>query len=422
MRKLLCCLLIAVMVFSMTGCQNKGPKPTDTAPTTNLMEDPTGYKVTNPMKYPDYTLDDQNYTIMDLRLTAVQAARDILSINWSIAEGISYNKTGPVSNKLFMHAADTTYAGLLYSNASTGLFQFMEYYDQETGRLLFPGSANQLKETLGASCADAMIWGLNTVCTSLTGSYYPSTMVIKNGYYPLGGITYDESLSNFTFNPTDKIIEANGASVVIQAYTMVQPADMLVSTPDNHGMMAIAAPHVVTNADGSIDMAKSYIKIQDQRGGQGQGFYEQEINGEVIQFSGRTEYNFTFEKLLEKGYIPVTTAEFMGTKAYERAMVEVDSNPTTFEQLLQATIHSNYPPAVINATLIYPDGTTYLIEKKLFSGAGDEGVPREFSLSDMFVLAKGEFLESLKDECDYTLVIEVVAANGERLTPVKITI
>ena len=422
MRKLLCCLLLATMVLSMVGCQDNTPKPTDTAPTISLMEDPTGYKVSSPMKYPDYTLDERTATVMDMRLTAVQAARDVISINWSISKGISYNKTGPVSNKLFMHEADTTYAGIIYSNASTGLFQFMEYYDQETGRLQFPGSANQLKETLGASCADAMIWGLNTVCTSLDGAYYPSTMVIKNGYYPLGSITYDESLTNFSLNPTDKIIEANGKDVVVEAYTLVLPGDMLVSTPDNHGMMAIEKSHVVTNADGSINMEKSCVKIQDQRGGQGQGFYEQEIDGEIIKFSGRTEYNFTFEKLLEKGYIPVTTAEFMGTKAYERAMVEVDSNPTTFEQLLQATIHSNYPPAVINATLVYPDGTTYLIEKKLFSGAGDEGVPRDFTLSDMHVLATGEFLENLKAECDYTLVIELVASNGERLKVAEVVI
>lgn len=422
MRKLLCCLLLAVMVFSMLGCQNTaGPKPTDTAPTTDLMADPTGYKVTNPMKYPDYTFDGTP-TVMDLRLTAVRAARDLLSINWSISTGISYNKTGPVSNKLFMHAADTTYAGVIYSNASTGLFQFMEYYDRETGRLQFPGSANQLKETLGASCADAMIWGLNTVCTSLKGSYYPSTMVIQNGYYPLGSITYDEGLTNFSFNPTDKIIEANGKDAVVEAYTLVLPGDMLVSTPDNHGMMAIEKAHVVTNADGSIDMAKSYVKIQDQRGGQGQGFYEQEINGEKIQFSGRTEYNFTFDKLLEKGYIPVTTAEFMGKKEYEAAKVSADKTPTTFEELLQTTVCCNYPPAVINATLVYPDGTTYLIEKKLFSGAEEPGVPKSLLLSEMYTLAKGEFLENLKTECDYTLVIEVVAANGERLQAVTLTL
>ena len=422
MRKLLCCLLLAAMVLSMVSCGNNGPKPTDTAPTVGLMEDPTGYKVTNPMKYPDYTLDEQTATVMDMRLTAVQAARDILSINWSIATGISYNKTGPVSNKLFMHAADTTYAGIIYSNASTGLFQFMEYYDQETGRLQFPGSANQLKETLGASCADAMIWGLNTVCTSLEGAYYPSTMVIKNGYYPLGSITYNESLTNFSLNPTDKIIEANGKDVVVEAYTLVLPGDMLVSTPDNHGMMAIEKAHVVTNADGSINMEKSYVKIQDQRGGQGQGFYEQEIDGELIQFSGRTEYNFTFQKLYEKGYFPVTTAEFLGKKPYERASATADKTPKTFEELLQTTVSCNYPMAVMNAILVYPDGTTYEIEKKLFGGAEDAGVPKSLLLSDMAALAKGEFLSGLKDECDYTLIIEIVAANGERLQAVSITI
>lgn len=421
MRKQLCFLLLVVMVFSLFGCQTQKPTPTDTAPTVDLMEDPTGYKVTHPLTYPDYTFDKEP-SIMDLRLTAVRAARDVISINWSIPAGISYNKTGPVSNKLFMHAADTTYAGVIYSNASTGLFQFMEYYDQETGRLLFPGSANQLKETLGASCADAMIWGLTTVCPSIKGAYYPSTMVIANGYYPLGGITYNEELTNFSFNPTDKIIEANGKDLVINAYTLVLPGDMLVSTPDNHGMMAIEKAHVVTNADGSIDMAKSFVKIQDQRGGQGQGFYEQEIDGELIQFSGRTEYKFTFEKLLEKGYIPVTTAEFMGTKPYEAAAVTTDQTPATFEELLKTTVSCNYPMAVMNATLVYPDGSTYLIEKKLFNGAGDEGVARQLLLSDMFVLAKGEFLNDLKDECDYTLIIEVVAANGTRFNALSLTI
>ena len=132
-------------------------------------------------------------------------------------------------------------------------------------------------------------------------------MVIQNGYYPLGEITYKESLTNFAFLPTDKIIEENGVDKVLEAYTLVQPADILVSTPDNHGMMAIERANVVKNEDGSIDLAKSFIMIQDQRGGQGQGFYEQQIDGELIQFSGRTSFKFTFEKLLEKGYIPVVS-------------------------------------------------------------------------------------------------------------------
>lgn len=420
MRKFLVLLLLSAFMLSSVGCMGK-ETPTDTAPTINLMEDPTGYKVTNPMAYPDYTFDEEPSTLQ-LRLTAVQAVQDLLSINWSISQGISYNKTGPVSNKLFMHAADTTYAGVIYSNASTGLIHFMEYYDHETGRLHFPGSANQLKETLGASCADALIWGLNTVCTSLEGPYYPSTMVIKNGYYPLGSITYDETLENFSFLPTDKIMEQNGRDVFIEAFTLVQPADILVSTPDNHGMMAIERAKVVKNEDGTVNTAESYIMIQDQRGGQGTGFYEQTIDGETIQFSGRTSYKFTFDKLLEKAYMPVTTAEFMGTKEYETASVIADRQPESFEDVLQTTVTCNYPIAVINVTLVYPDDTSYLIQKKLYGGAGDAGVPRSVLLGDLTALAKGEFLVELKDECAYTLVIEVVASNGERFEPVNLKI
>ena len=76
----------------------------------------------------------------------------------------------------------------------------------------------------------------------------------------------------------------------------------------------------------------------------------------------------------------------------------------------------------MNAILVYPDGTTYEIDKKLFSGAEDPGVPKSLLLSDMAELSNGEFLQMLKEECDYTLVIEVVAANGERLQAASITI
>ena len=138
MKRVLCFIILTALILSMFGCMQK-PLPFDTAPAVDLIEDPTGYKVTNPMAYPDYTFDEEP-TIMQLRLTAVRAVNDLLSVNWSISQGISYNKTGPVSNKLFMHQADTTYAGVIYSNASTGLVHFTEYYDHETGRLIFPAA------------------------------------------------------------------------------------------------------------------------------------------------------------------------------------------------------------------------------------------------------------------------------------------
>ena len=120
--------------------------------------------------------------------------------------------------------------------------------------------------------------------------------------------------------------------------------------------------------------------------------------------------------------MPVTTAEFMGIKEYEAAEVFADKQPETFEELLQTTVSCNYPIAVINATLEYPDGTSYLIQKKLYGGAGNAGVPKAVLLKDLAVLAKGEFLAELKEECTYNLVIEVVASNGVRFEPVKLSI
>ena len=66
---------------------------------------------------------------------------------------------------------------------------------------------------MGSSCADCLIWGWNTVCNSIVGSYYPVTMVYANGYYPVGDYTYDTSISTFNRLPTNTIIEQNGETV-----------------------------------------------------------------------------------------------------------------------------------------------------------------------------------------------------------------
>ncbi len=115
---------------------------------------------------------------------------DLLFIRWSTAESFHYQKTGPISEKIFTHEADTTYAGVLYSSASAGLFQLLEFYDHETGRLYYPDGVSKMMKVIGASCADALIWSWNTVCTSIEGLYYPNTMIYVNGYYPVGDLVY----------------------------------------------------------------------------------------------------------------------------------------------------------------------------------------------------------------------------------------
>ncbi len=409
------CLLLAVLLL-LSGCAGGSleaatdPTVLDTVPDETLgYTDVSGYQVDSPLAYPDYTFEGTPDTNA-LRQTAVRAMRDLLTVQWSSVEGIYYFKTGPVSKKFFQHQPDTTYSGVIYSNASTGIFQFMEYYDQETGRLLFPGNGDAVKKVLGSSCADCLIWAWTTVCNSVTGAYYPKTMTQPNGYIPVGGYTFDRTVENYSYLPTRDICEENGTQVMLEAYTQVLPADALVSSTDDHGMMVIEDPTVVRNEDGTVNTQESYVIIQDQRGGRGDGFYEVEENGKTLLLSGRTWAKFTFQELLDKHYIPVTTEEFMGTGAYEKAQVTVTS------QELTATVESNYPLAVVKAVLTDHTGDTYVLERKCFGGADEPGVPRTFDLSKLSALQE----LSPYEKKGYTLSIQVVVSTGERFTPIEI--
>ena len=415
--------LAAAILLLATACavqSETAPTNTETLPKQSEQVDCSDFTVPQPMQYPDYTLSKEPSTSR-LRATAVKAMKDLLSIRWSTATGISYYKTGPVSDKHFQHQPDTVYAGTLYSNASTGLFQFMEYYDQETGRLNFPGDSDELKETLGTSCADALIWSWTSVCNSISGAYYPSTMVYKNGYYPVGGYTYDYSTTSFYMLPTYTIMAQNGKDVIMEAYTHIQAADALVSTSDNHAMMATASASVVYTEDGGIDTAKSYVIIQDQRGGRGTGFYESSESGSIIYYSGRTKATYTFDQLYEKHYIPVAPAEFLGLKEYEQATVTAVGTPCeTFEDLLEMQVQSNYPLAVVNVIVSDQQGNEVVIGRTLFGGSDECGVPRTYALNKMDCLQN--FTGSPYYTPSYIIKIEVVTSTGQRFIPIELGI
>lgn len=405
-KRMISCLLAILLLFSISGCAQNNALPTE-----DSFFDPTGYKVNGIMTYPDYTFSG-NPTAQEMRQMAMKAFEDVLSVHWSISSDLIYKKTGPLSNRTFQYNADTTYAGLFYSNASTGLFQFLEYYDFETGRIRFPGTTDEFKETLGASCADAMLWGVSAVCNSISGPFYPVTMVYANGYLPVGDYTYDKNTISFNYLPTYKIIEANGKDVILDAYTKVQPGDMFTSSPANHGAMVIAAPVVVYKENGNIDLKASYITLRDQRGGGSEGGYPVEEDGQTVLYTGCTFVDFTFEKLLSKSYIPVTTAEFAGLKEYEVCEASIDVTCTSVKDLLGATVSSNYPLAVVNVIVSDAVGNSRVIDRKLFSASKRGGVPRQFALSELNCLT--EFAESKYNDPNFSVSIEVVPSTGER--------
>lgn len=407
MKKCTLFFLILSILLVFAGCVTDETVPETTVPP---------YTVPSPMAYPDYTFS-QTPDTDQLRQTAVQAMRDLLTIQWTPAEGISYYNTAG-RDKQFDYTPGTPYGGILYSGAGSGLFQFLEYYNTETGLLIYPGTGDELRKAIGSGCADSLLWSWGTVANSFSSGYYPSVMVQKNGYLPVGGYTYDPEMKSYYILSTQQIIENNGTNVILDAYTKVLPADALVSSSADHAMMVLEPPVVQHLPDGTIDAKNSYVMIQDQRGGRtSTTFYEVLDGNTTVYFNSGTYLKMTFETLISKNYIPVTLAEFTGEKTYEKAAVTTQGKACTeLKDLQNVMIESNYPLAFISVTVVDKNGNETELDKILFHGANGDGPPRTYNLSQR------ETLHTLETKNYSKLRIEVVVSTGERFTPIEIAL
>lgn len=335
-----------------------------------------------PLVRPVYTFETQPTTDA-LRQMAVRCMRDQLEIMWRAPRDLIFTTrpgkwVATSKEKTTAYLEGKIYHGLPYVRAGTGLPQWYEYYDQTTGMLHFPGDGKQLWLTLGHSCASCVVYSWYSVCTSLGGLFAQRMMVPSNGCFPVAPLKVPEDIETYLEYPTDKIIEDNGKAVLFEAYANVKPADALNTQPNNHVMMAIAPAHVVRAEDGTIDPERSYITIQDQRSGNKKhesGFYEYLENGIVERYTGRFSFDMSFQRLCDEGYIPLTTAEFMGLKPYEKATAAFDGNPDTLDGVLAGSITANYPICVVRVTLFDHETREEVTYKKLLKTDDISDIP-----------------------------------------------
>ncbi len=368
--------------------------------------------VKNPLQRPDYVFYHQP-TVMEMRLRAVQAINDFLSIKWTTHKKIAHNKKGAVSHKRFIYDANTIHAGLPYADAGKGLFQFYEFYNPQTGRLDFFGTPEEFNANIGGTCGCGVVWSWATVCHSLTCVYANYYMTPKNGCYPVSGYKMPMDTDRYIEYGTDKIIEDNGIDRIVEAYTKIQPADAVCTSPHDHTMMCIDYPHVEYDEKGKIDLEKSYVMIADQRGGLGVDFYVKREEDDLIHYSGRTDFKYTFQMLLKEYYIPVTPKEFTGEIPYERAKVGITATCTTKEELIAASVTCNYPMAVIKLIATRKNGYKEMAGRYLFNRYDPHsGLARLYPLENL--------AEEIKAAEGTKLDVEVTASNGEVITVASI--
>lgn len=414
MKKLIALTLVVILVFGMTACSNGGGNQETTEET-----EYTGYMVPQTMEKPVYTVSE-NPTTRELREVAVQAMRDMLSIQWSTPKDFVYNKEGAVSEKDYRYYMNTTYAGLPYADAQTNIFVWYEYYNSKTGVLTMEGDGQWLNDTLGNTCAGSLMWGWSVVCDSLTGKYVNNQMVMKHGCIPVGDYTYNTYISSYYEQSTEEICNLNGMNKIMECYAQMQMADAVTSSTAAHTMMAIEDATVVRLPDGTINPQESYIIIQDQAAGTGDKFYEvQDEAGNILHYTGRTNKKFTFLELYNQDYIPVTTAELAGLEPYTKPEVKFSKEQCgSMDELFSGTFDSNYPMCMLKLNATDKDGNVTNLHTIYFDREDiPAGTARKYWIS-AGRLEIDAALEALKSGT-YTITAEVTSATGDVFTPVN---
>ncbi len=425
MKKLFSILIVLGTLMSLCACGGKTTAPADaeqeqtTAPQeTESSMYLSDYAVPDPIERPDYSFDHMP-TNQELRQMAVDAMEDMLTVQWCVDHYHSYRKgSGANSNRFFRFIPENIYSGMPYTNGNSTLIHWFEYYDPETGRLNLDEIGPNMDSLVGNSCAACVTAGWTSVCASanIVATYL---MTPGNGYVPVGDYKIDETLANFKSKATEDICQENGEQVMFASYAQIRMADGLTSTADAHAIMAKEDPVVVYREDGTIDPEQSTLMIQDQRAGTSGIYYVNEMDGQTVHRLGRIDAVYTFQELYDLGYLPMTTKELAGLKEYEMPWVELEEAVETPQELLKASISSNYNMYVVRIWLTDEAGNRTLLAREARQSYGTE--LRNYSAATLGV-SLTKLQETLEEGKTYTLSLEAVISNGQTFTVAEVPV
>ena len=173
-------------------------------------------------------------------------------------------------------------------------------------------------------------------------------MVPPLGYIPVGSYKNDYA----QYEDTTRIANENGKDVMFEAYTCLQKADAIVRRADGAGhTMMITAVYVVRDEQGVIDGANSYVTVLHQNTSK----LKEEVHeynktfGEDVYFTFGIDDKYTFDELLEKGYLPVSCDVLVDPNAAPKKVWIKDSvTDYSFDNILEGVFSSNQPMSFVN--------------------------------------------------------------------------
>lgn len=323
---------------------------------------------------PTLSEEDAQAILWDRRKAVEAEMLRSMSVLWRCDEDIVYSykstSAGPeadaVTNpgSIVKLKAGRIYSGLPYTHASGSADSFLSYGKQDrNGVYRITGLASpSLNGThgsnpyrccrLGTDCADAVFWAWAKVSSSIrftwTGNMTEAFGCIKVGEYVCDDISYENTV---------KTVKQNGESTMFNAYAQLQKGDALVMYNGSGHAILVKKIHVVYK-DGKINPSKSYAVIHEQVGSsarKGKTYYDEDLD-ETVYILGTTNNKFSFQKLYDNGYLPITCKELIDPSPLEAPTVTDSLTQYTLEQLYQGTLSSNYRISHVTIEITNADG------------------------------------------------------------------
>lgn len=413
--------------------------------------------------------------------TVVNYMQSMAAVEWTVSETMHYEAPG-VHNQTFYPGE--TYYGLPYNGRNGGLERFMYCMDQVDGvNVATTRYGTQCSKTnpsgwmlyMGNDCSSAVGWAwmqvspnrvvgnsdsecaggafvittdrmipTNTAITTVDPPVYDNQGV--QGIYPVGDWTtnttlnsngtciYDDVVGTFAYqspqapNSAD-FLTLNGPTVLAEAYAVARKADAIVcGDPAGHARLLTSYPVVIRNADGSLDMDKSFLVCTEQ----GDGLYDSNTNT-----SWRVDHKWSFNNLLgytdptlptgykysKDVYLPITIRA-LRSDYVKHAYVDEGAAMTGPASGL---LYSNW--RIVSSTVIVKSGSKELFRNTVYTGLADASTVNGVKTYDAYrgngqyvqlSLAHGEAFnafaaENLVAGRSYQYSVQVLLANGQTL-------
>ena len=401
---LLAVLILATAVLTLVGCEEKQNGP---ATYVSAYKSKGEYQTINdPLtwdKINAFPIVSDQTTIEEGRNMVVDFFRFAKTALWIPSETYEYVPG------MFIEGG-TIFGGLPYvSLASGSIYRLMDYMDPETH--VVDIEKGGVKPTLfGNQCSFGSFVGYGRVINSVEGNW-TSGMVIKKGYVPVGGYTYDDISSFGGAHTTTNILDQIGQEKMNECYALLKHGDGIVYyTTAGHVVMISGDAHVEYGPDGKIDAGKSYVTVIDQTGTIAQATSEA---GETYNYEANVDAKMTFLRLFEKHYLPFTFAEWEGTDPIEKSETTYSHTGDTIslDQLYGSKVTSNYAIGDIYAQIFDKNGNEVY---KLARRAEEAGLEELDFKKAGFEMEEWGSLEDLDGKKEYTVKISAQLYTGER--------